>query len=127
MTYKLIVRPKDDQPYFPRLTAAQAAQISLELMSRVEKEYLVQAKPAYGGIQGYSLADIDELARIRRLREDLELDLQSVEIILRMRQHTLDLLTQLNEMEQHMHRREQQLKEELQQLRHRLAEEADYQ
>lgn len=127
MTYKLIVRPKDDQPYFPRLTAAQAARISLELMSRVEQEYLVQAKPAYGGIQGYSLTDIDELARIRRLREDLELDLQSVEIILRMRQNTLDLLTQLDEMEQHMHRREQQLKDELQKLRYRLAEEADYQ
>lgn len=127
MRTKLIVRPRDDQPYYPRLTAAEAARISLELMRRAEEAFLVQAKPAFGGIQGYSLTDIDELARIRRLREDLGLDMRAVEIILRMRQRTLDLLLQMDEMEQQMRRREQQLQHELQQLRRRLAEEADYQ
>ena len=127
MRNKLILRPRDDQPYYPRLTAAEAARISLELMRRAEDACLVQAKPAFGGIQGYSLADIDELARIRRLREDLGLDMRAVEVVLRMRWRTLELMAQLEEMERQMRRREQRLQQELQQLRRRLAEEADYQ
>lgn len=126
MTYKLIIRSRHEEPIYTRQVAAQLAQVSIELLCFCEEENLIQAQVMAGGGQGYSVADIRHLARIRRLHEDLELDLPAVEVTLSLRQRVLDLLAQLDEMERRHARREQELMDEIRQLRRRLAEKAEW-
>jgi DNA-binding transcriptional MerR regulator len=101
------------------------ARISLDFLRLCEEENLLQAKIMAGG-QGYTPADIRQMARIRRLREDLELDLPAVEVALHLRRQVVELLAQIDEMERQMSKREQELLNEIQQLRRRLASEGEW-
>jgi DNA-binding transcriptional MerR regulator len=101
------------------------ARISLEFLSECETERLVEIRLTAGGEKGYSPADIRRLNRIRRLCEDLELNLPAVEVVLNLRQQVLDLHTHMAELERLMREREQELLQEIRQLR-RLAAEADW-
>lgn len=124
MKYKLVIRPKDDTPAYTHQVAAEMARISTDFLRQLEEEHLVLSKWMSGGLRGFSATDLEEMARIRRLREDLELDLPAVEIVLHMRQQMLQLIAQMNEMEQWFAQREADLLQEIHQLRRRLAEEA---
>ena len=79
-----------------------------------------------GGGVGFGVADIRHLARIRRLREVLELDLPAVDVVLNLRRQVLDLLAHIDDMERNMVRREQELMDEIRQLQRHLAEEAKW-
>ena len=125
MPFNLTVRIRDDEPFYTRSVAAQVARISLDFLRLCEEENLLQAKIMAGG-QGYTPADIRQMARIRRLREDLELDLPAVEVALHLRRQVVDLLSQIEQMERHMSKREQELLNEIQQLRRRLASEGEW-
>ena len=125
MPFNLSVRIRDDEPFYTRAVAAQLARISLDFLRLCEEENLLQAKIMAGG-QGYTPADIRQMARIRRLREDLELDLPAVEVALHLRRQVVELLAQIDEMERQMSKREQELLNEIQQLRRRLATEAEW-
>jgi MerR family transcriptional regulator/heat shock protein HspR len=72
------------------------------------------------GDEGYSAEDISQIARIRRLHEDLGLDLEAVEIVLHMRRQILELLRRVDEMERRLAKREDELLAEIQDLRRRL-------
>lgn len=126
MPFNLTVRIRDDEPFYTRSVAAQVARISLDFLRLCEQENLLQAKIMAGGGHGYTPADIRQMARIRRLREDLELDLPAVEVALHLRRQVVDLLAQIDEMERQMSKREQVLLDEIQQLRRRLATEAEW-
>ena len=126
MPFNLTVRIRDDEPFYTRSVAAQVARISLDFLRLCEEENLLQAKIMAGGGQGYTPADIRQMARIRRLREDLELDLPAVEVALHLRRQVVDLLSQIEQMERHMSKREQELLNEIQQLRRRLASEGEW-
>ena len=126
MPFNLTVRIRDDEPFYTRTVAAQVARISLDFLRLCEEENLLQAKIMAGGGQGYTPADIRQMARIRRLREDLELDLPAVEVALHLRRQVLDLLAQIDQMERQTTKREQELLNEIQQLRRRLATEAEW-
>ncbi len=126
MAFKAPVRPREEEPVYTRPVAAQLAGVSLSFLRRCEREGLIQPKVMAGGGLGYSAADIRRLVRIRRLREDLGLNLPAVEVVLHLRRRVVDLLLQLDEMERQMLQREQALLEEIQQLRRRLAAEADW-
>jgi|UniRef100_A0A7C3WIU3 DNA-binding transcriptional MerR regulator len=105
---------------FPRPVAAQLARVSLGFLDRLEKEFLIQPRTIGPGETGYSADDIAQIARIRRLHEDLGLDLEAVEIILQMRRQILDLLNRVQEMEKRLAQRERELLAEIQDLRRRL-------
>jgi len=126
MPFNLTVRIRDDEPFYTRSVAAQVARISLDFLRLCEEENLLQAKIMAGGGQGYTPADIRQMARIRRLREDLELDLPAVEVALHLRRQVVELLAQIDEMERQMSKREQELLNEIQQLRRRLASEGEW-
>jgi len=104
---------------FTRTVAAQLAQVSVEFLDRLEADELMQPRELEGGEQGYAPEDIGRLSRIRRLHETLGLDLASVEIVLRMREQVVNLLARMEEMEAHFNRREQELLQELEDLRRR--------
>jgi len=102
---------------FTRTVAAQLAQVSVEFLDRLEADELMQPRELEGGETGYAPEDIGRLSRIRRLHETLGLDLASVEIVLRMREQVVNLLARMEEMEAHFNRREQELLQELEDLR----------
>ncbi len=112
-----------DQPRYTRIVAAQLASISIDFLERCETEELVQVRIIRGGAPGYSARDIRNLALLRRLHEDLELDFPSLEVVLNMRSQVLDLRGQLEKLEQDLVEREEKLIRELTELRRRLAAE----
>ena len=105
---------------FTRTIAAQLARISLDFLSRLEAEELVRPRGRLQEEECYSAEDISQLARIRRLHEDLGLDLDAVDIVLRMRRQIMDLLRRMEEMERQLAKRERDLLAEIQDLRRRL-------
>jgi DNA-binding transcriptional MerR regulator len=128
MAFQLVIHSEaaDNEPYYSRSVAAQLARISLDLLEMCEQERLIQARLMAGGGHGFSSADIRNLARIRRLREDLELDLSAVEVVLHMRRRMVEMLAELSTMERRMAQQEQELLREIQRLRRQTAEDADW-
>lgn len=126
MTYRLVIRSREEEPVYTRPVAAQLAQVSIEFLRLCEEENLIQVQVMAGGGQGYSVAHIRHLARIRRLHEDLELDLPAVEVVINLRRRVLDLMTQMDEVERRAAQREQELIDEIRLLRRRLAQEAEW-
>ncbi len=120
MTNRNRQNPSSKAPIiFTRTVAAQLARVSLEFLDRLEADELMQPRELEGGEKGYAPEDIGRLSRIRRLHETLGLDLASVEIVLRLREQVVSLMTRLEEMETHFSRREQELLQELEDLRRR--------
>ncbi len=105
---------------FTRPIAAQLARITLEFLSVLEAEALIRPRVAGQGEPGYSAEDITQICRIRRLYEDLGLDLEAVEIVLHLRRQIADLLRRMEDMERRLAGRERELMEEIQDLRRRL-------
>jgi hypothetical protein len=112
-----------DEPRYTRTVAAQLAEISIEFLERCETERLVQVRVIRQDAPCYSARDVRTLARIGRLREQLELDFPALEVVLHMRRQVLDLHRQMEQLEQEMLRREERLLRELALLRRRVAEE----
>ena len=123
MSNQIIIRTGEEELLYTRPVAAQLARISLDFLRRCEREKIVQPRPLPGGGVGYTAADIRRLARVRRLRYSLELDMPAVEVILNLRRQVLDLQTYLDQLELEMAQREQQWQREVQELRRQIAQE----
>jgi len=121
-----LARPLDKEMLYEREAAQQLAHISADLLRQCEAEQLIQLRRQSVGRAGYSAADIQEMARIRRLRDDLGLNLEAIEVILHMRRQTLNLQAELARVERQMTRREQELLAEMQALRRRLVDDASW-
>jgi len=117
---------EEEQPVFSRDVAAELAWITREFLEDLERADLVRARRMAGGNRGYTYRDVRNLRRIRRLREQLGLDLQAVEVILHMRARIIEMLQEMDQIEQQMYRREQELRREIRQLQQRLAEEGEW-
>ena len=126
MANYLMLHSKDEARIFTRTVAAQLARITLDFLALCEREALIQPQPMTGGEEGYTQAEIEELARIRRLQRDLELDFGGIEVVLHMRRRMLEILEEIEALEETMWQREQRLQHEIQRLRRQLAREADY-
>jgi MerR family transcriptional regulator/heat shock protein HspR len=111
--------PSKTSLIFTRTVAAQLARVSLEFLDRLEAEELMQPRELEGGDLGYTPEDIARLSRIRRLHDTLGLDLAGVEVVLRLREQLVDMLTRMEDMEKRFNRREQDLVKELNELRRR--------
>jgi len=115
-----------DEPRYTRILAAQLASISLELLERCETERLIEVRIIQGDQPGYSVHDIRQLALVRRLHQDLELDFPALEVVLNMRNQLLGLQEQLEELERQMTEREERHMREVVNLRRGLADEAEW-
>ncbi len=102
--------------------ASRLARTSLDFLRQCEQAELLTCREMTDGSRGYSAADIHTLARVRRLHDDLGLDLDAIAVVLHLRAQVMSLQMYLDEVEQHTMRREQELLNEVQRLRHRLAE-----
>jgi DNA-binding transcriptional MerR regulator len=115
-----------DEPRYTRILAAQLASISLEFLERCETESLIEVRIVQGDQPGYSVHDIRQLALVRRLHQDLELDFPALEVVLNMRNQLLGLQEQLEELERQMTEREERHMREVVNLRRGLADEAEW-
>jgi DNA-binding transcriptional MerR regulator len=115
--------PEDDEPVYTRRVAAHLAGISIDFLYQCEQEHLIQVKVMRGGGPGLNRQDIRRLARIRRLQQDLELNMPAVEVVLHLRERVIDLARQLDEMEWMMEKREEELMAEIRRLQRHMAEE----
>jgi MerR family transcriptional regulator, heat shock protein HspR len=104
---------------FTRTVAAQLARVSLDFLERLEAEDLIRPRQLEGGERGYAPEDIGRLSRMRRLHETLGLDLASLEVVLHLRERLTLVLAQMEDMEARFSRREQELLQELNELRRR--------
>lgn len=102
------------------------ARITLDFLRRCEREQFVQPRPLPGGGYGYNAADIRRLARVRRLRYSLGLNLPAVEVVLHLRRQVIELQTHLAQLEREMEQREQVRLREIQELRRQLAHEVKW-
>jgi DNA-binding transcriptional MerR regulator len=126
MTSQTIIRFGEEEPLYTRQVAAQLARISLDFLRRCEREQLVLPRPMRSGEVGYTTADIRRLARVRRLRHSLGLDMPAVEVVLHLRRQVIGLQTSLAQLEREMEQREQEWLREIQELRRQLAQEVDW-
>ena len=123
MSEKLIEIRSDSREKIHSLTStAQIARVTIEFVGECERENLIHATIVHGQ-KGYNYEALRRLIRIRHLHQDLGLDLNAVDCILRMRRQIAMLQQQLNDMEARMLQREQELVNEIQNLRKRLAQE----
>lgn len=121
--YSLAIHSPSHEVIYHPAAASRLARVSLAFLRECEQEGLVRSQRMAHGEYGYHLTEIRQLARIRRLRETLELDLAAVEVVLKLHQQVSDLMEQLGSIEQQMIQREQELVSEVQELRRHLAEE----
>ncbi len=111
---------------YTRTMAVQLADISLEFLERCEAERLIEVRSERIDKPSYSVQDIRQLLLIRRLHEVLEIELQDLEVVLHLRRQLLDLQNQMQEMERQWSAREEQLLNEMLDLRRRIAEDAHW-
>ena len=119
------IRLQSGETFYTRSVAVQLAEVSTDFLQECEAEGLIQCQEVEG-TTGYSARDIRRLARIRRLRQELDLDLPAVEVVLHLRQQVFGLLNEMEQLEQRLVQREQALLREVQELRRRLAIEAGW-
>ena len=126
MSEKLIEICSDSREKIYSLTStAQIARVTIEFVCECERENLIQATIVHSQ-KGYGYESVRRLIRIRHLHQDLGLDLNAVDCILRMRQQIVTLQQQLNDTEARMLQREKELLNEIQNLQKRLAQESPW-
>jgi len=119
-----IVQPQQAEPLYPPRIAAALAGISRQALQQYSRYGLVQPRRQPGGGVGYRAADIRRLTTIRRLREEVELDLGAIEVVLHLREQMHELQREMEEHRQAAARREEELLETIRQLRRQLAHES---
>lgn len=115
-----------NQIRYTRTMVIQLAEFSPEFLEKCEVEQLIETSTVGDDEPSYSAQDIRHLALIRRLHEVLGIDMQDLEVVLHLRSQLLDLQDQIQEMERQWVAREEQLLNEMLELRRRLSEDANW-
>ena len=76
--------PASETTYHPAADAARLAGVTPARLRRYERAGLLRPVQRHGRIRLYSAAQVAQVRRIRRLHEDLGINLAGVEIILRL-------------------------------------------
>jgi DNA-binding transcriptional MerR regulator len=127
MPFNIVFQSPDDQEpmLYTRSAAARIARVSVSFWRLCEQEGLVSPSQRSGGGKGYHPEDIERMTVIRRLHEDLELDMPSLEIVLHMRQQIIELLEEVENIERQAQQREHELLAQVRELRREIARDAD--
>lgn len=117
MPYEIILRAENDEPLLLRSLAIKMARITSDFLILCEQEGLVQARTMTGGGEGFDTWSIRRLGLIRRLHQDLELDLETIDLVIHLRNQIVDLHREIEDLKQLSRWREQNLLAEIQTLR----------
>jgi hypothetical protein len=117
MPYEIMLRAENDEPLYLRSLAIRIARVTPDFLILCEREGLVQARTMTGGGEGFDTRSIRRLALIHRLHQELELDLETIDLVIHLRNQIIDLYREIENLEQRAHQREQSLLAEIQALR----------
>ena len=100
--YPIAICSDHSEVHFEHRTAARLARVSEDFIHQCEREELVISRIMLHGKKGLCFADVCKLKRIRHLHEDMGLDLEAVDFVLRYRNRIKAIQRRLDEMEQLM-------------------------
>jgi len=123
--YPLVIYTDHPEVHFEHRTAARLARVAEEFIHRCEREELVTSRIVLHGKKSLCIADVCKLKRIRHLHEDIGLDLEAVDFVLRYRNQIQTMQRRLDEMEQRMRQKEQEHLNEILALHRRLAQQSE--
>jgi MerR family transcriptional regulator/heat shock protein HspR len=83
------------EPRYAITVVARRSGVHVQTVRRYERFGLVEPRGVEPGLRLYSEADIDQVRRIRRLVDDLGINLAGVAAILHLRRQVLDLQHEL--------------------------------
>ena len=124
--YPLVIYSDHPEVHFEHRTATRLARVSEEFIHQCEREELIISRIMLHGKKGLCCADVCKLKRIRHLHEDMGLDLEAVDFVLRYRNQIQTMQRRLDEMEQRMRQKEQEHLNEILALRRRLAQQSEW-
>lgn len=123
-TNRALLRHQEAEPRYAPTEAAELAGITPRALESYRRAGLVTPKQRADNRWGYSAADIERLACIRRLRTEAHLSLDAVEVVLHMRNQLFDLQHNMTLLRRQMQARERELLETIHQLRQQTAAES---
>ena len=124
--YPLAVFSDHPEVHFEHRTAARLARVAEQFIHQCEREELVTSRIMLHGKKSLCIADVCKLKQIRHLHEDMGLDLEAVDFVLRYRNQIQTMQRRLDEMEQRMRQKEQEHLNEILALRRRLAQQSEW-
>ena len=80
-----------EEPCYVISVAAQLLGMHVQTLRYYERAGLIQPSRSQGNIRLYSQRDLERVQEVRRLMEDLGVNLAGAEVILRMREHLRQL------------------------------------
>lgn len=95
--------------------------VSEVFIQHCETEELIASQPMEKGKKGYRNTDVYKLKLIRHLHDDMGLDWEAVDFVLRYRDCIKTLQSRLDEMEDRIRRRDREHQRELRDLRRRFS------
>ena len=120
--YPISIYADHPEPYFEQHAAALLARVSEVFIRQCERQGLITCRVMLHGKKGLCVEDISRLKVIRHLNEDMGLDLDAVDFIMRYRGQIETLQRRLEELEKQLHRKEQEHLTEIQTLQRRLTQ-----
>jgi DNA-binding transcriptional MerR regulator len=113
-----------DQPevHFEYRVVARLARVSEEFICQCEVEELVIPSTMLHGRKGLCCADVHKMKIIRHLHEDLGLNLEAVDFVLRYRHRIKMINSQLDEIKRQIRQKEREHQIEVLTLRRQLSE-----
>jgi DNA-binding transcriptional MerR regulator len=109
MATEIIHYPEDQDKLYAPAQAAYMAMVTLDFLAAVEQEGLLIRKTTARGGSGFTLEDVRRLVIIRRLHEDLRLDLPSIDVILHLREKVEELAGRRRNLEREMEEMEHRM------------------
>ena len=120
--YPLAIYSDNKEVHFEHGSAARLARVSKAFIHQCERQESIVSRILLHGKKGLRLADVFKLKRIRHLHEDMGLDLEAVDLVLRYRGQIKTMQRRLNDMEQRMRQKEKAYQSEILALHRRLAQ-----
>ena len=120
--YPLSICCDHAEVHFEIRTAARLARVSEDFIYRCDREGLVKARAMLHGKQGLCIADVSKLKLVRHLHDDMGLDLETVDVVLRYRSRIRMMQRRLDEAEQRLRQKERKHHIEILALRRQLAQ-----
>ena len=85
-----------DEPYYTIKIAAELCGMHEQSLRMYERRGLIAPQRSAGNIRRFSEADVERIRFIKRLVDDLGVNLAGVEVIMHMRQQLLDVQEELD-------------------------------
>lgn len=123
--YPLTILCDHSEVHFEHRTAARLARVSEELIHQCEHDEIVTSRIMLHGRKGLCFEDVCKLRIIRHLHEDMGLDLEAVDFVLRYRDRINTLKRRLEGMERRLRHNENKYQAEIQALRRQLSQISD--